>query len=243
MGAYRARHSRNPPTPSSFRAAPNQQGNSFRDPIISVRSASVSSPVSRYRSSTASSQTAASSRNASSRALEKSTTPDESFAFSCSSTAARSAPARSILLIKRKAGTWYRSSRRQRVRVWAWTPSVPLMTRMAQSSTWRVRSASAEKSTWPGVSSRVISVSPHRQHRLLGEDGDAPLPLHGVRVQKGIPVVHPSQAPQGAALIEQRLGQRGLPRVHMGQYSDDQLLHVHTPSPPCSYGIILSSSG
>ena len=31
------------------------------------------------------------------------------------------------------------------------------MTRMAQSSTWRVRSISLEKSTWPGVSSRVTS--------------------------------------------------------------------------------------
>ena len=43
------------------------------------------------------------------------------------------------------------------VRVCPCTPSVPLMTRMAQSSTWRVRSISLEKSTWPGVSSRVTS--------------------------------------------------------------------------------------
>ena len=68
------------------------------------------------------------------------------------------------------------------------------------------------------------------KHRLLGEDGDAPLPLHGVRVQKGVLVVHPAQAPQGAALVQQRLGQCGLPRVHMGQYSNDQLSHVSTPS-------------
>ena len=41
--------------------------------------------------------------------------------------------------------------------MWAWTPSAPLMTRTAQSSTRSTRSASAEKSTWPGVSSKVTS--------------------------------------------------------------------------------------
>jgi len=51
------------------------------------------------------------------------------------------------------------SSSRQRVRVWPWTPSVPLTTKMAKSSTWRARSISAEKSTCPGVSSRVIPQS------------------------------------------------------------------------------------
>ena len=55
-----------------------------------------------------------------------------------------------------------------------------------------------------------------REHRLLGEDGDAPLPLHGIRVQKGVLVVHPAQLPQGPAPVQQRLGQRGLPRVHVG---------------------------
>ena len=34
------------------------------------------------------------------------------------------------------------------------------------------------------------------EHRLLGEDGDAPLPLLGVRIQKGVPVVHPAHAAQ-----------------------------------------------
>lgn len=69
-----------------------------------------------------------------------------------------------------------------------------------------------------------------RQHRLLGKNGDAPLPLQRLRVQKGVLVVHPAQAPQGAALIQQRLRQGGLPRVHVGQYSNDQLSHVSTPS-------------
>ena len=70
-----------------------------------------------------------------------------------------SAPARSDLFMKIKTGTRCRSSRRQSVSVWLCTPSVPLMTRMAQSMTCSARSASAEKSTWPGVSSRVRTAS------------------------------------------------------------------------------------
>ena len=41
------------------------------------------------------------------------------------------------------------------------------------------------------------------EYRLLGEDGDAPLPLLGVGVQKGVGVVHPAQAAQGAAPVEE----------------------------------------
>ena len=51
-----------------------------------------------------------------------------------------------------------------------------------------------------GVQQRQLHI-PKRQHRLLGKDGDAPLPLHSVRVQKGIPVVHPAQPAQGAPHI------------------------------------------
>ena len=36
---------------------------------------------------------------------------------------------------------------------------------------------------------------PQGEHRLLGEDGDAPLPLQVVGVQEGVLVVHPSQLP------------------------------------------------
>ncbi len=49
---------------------------------------------------------------------------------------------------------------RHRVSVWAWTPSVAEITSTAQSSTARVRSISAEKSTWPGVSRRVTEKRP-----------------------------------------------------------------------------------
>ena len=117
-------------------------------------SVSDTAPVSRYRSSTSSSQTAVSSQKSPDWVV-KSTTPPLRRAFRSFSRASWSAPARSILLTNRKVGMWYRSSSRHSVRVWPWTPSVPLMTSTAQSSTWRVRSISAEKSTWPGVSSSV----------------------------------------------------------------------------------------
>ena len=61
------------------------------------------------------------------------------------------------------------SSSRQRVRVWAWTPPAPLMTSTAQSSTPSTRSISAEKSTCPGVSSRVRAVSPQVSSACLAK--------------------------------------------------------------------------
>ena len=63
-----------------------------------------------------------------------------------------------------------------------------------------------------------------RQAGLLGENSDPPLPLLIISVQKGIPVVHPSQAAQLTTLIEQALRQGGLARVHMGQQADAELL-------------------
>ena len=60
--------------------------------------------------------------------------------------------------------------------------------------------------------------------RLLREDGDAPLPLHGVGIQEGVPVVHPAQAADGPAPVQQGLGQRGLPRVYVSQDAGDQFV-------------------
>ena len=59
-----------------------------------------------------------------------------------------------------------------------------------------------------------------RQHRLLGKNGDAPGPLQGVRVQKGVAVVHPPQLPQRPRPVEHGLAQGGLARVHVGQYAN-----------------------
>lgn len=65
-----------------------------------------------------------------------------------------------------------------------------------------------------------------RQAGLFGENGDAPLPLLGVGVQKGVPVVHPSQAAQLSALIEQRLRQGGLARIHMGKQTSTNAFEI-----------------
>ena len=64
------------------------------------------------------------------------------------------------------------------------------------------------------------------ENGLLGEDGDPPLPLHGVGVQKGVLVIHPPQLFQPPAGVEQPLGQGGLARVHVGQDADYQFVHV-----------------
>ncbi len=42
---------------------------------------------------------------------------------------------------------------------------------------------------------------PKGEHRLLGEDGDTTLPLQVLRIQKGVPVVHPAQGADGAGFI------------------------------------------
>ena len=55
-----------------------------------------------------------------------------------------------------------------------------------------------------GVQQRHTGL-PQFQHRLLGKDGNAPLPLHGVGVQKGVLMVHPPQTADGSAPVQQGL--------------------------------------
>ena len=63
------------------------------------------------------------------------------------------------------------------------------------------------------------------EHRLLGEDGDAPLPLHGVGIQKGVLVIHTAQLFQASGPIQQCFGQGGFTRVHMGQQTRTNSFH------------------
>ena len=70
---------------------------------------------------------------------------------------------------------------------------------------------------------------PQRQNRLLGKDRNAPLPLQRIRVQKGIPVIHPAHLFNCAAAVEHPLGEGGLARIHMGQYASDQIFHAVSP--------------
>ena len=73
--------------------------------------------------------------------------------------ASKSAPVRSILLMKQRRGTRYLSAWRQTVSDWASTPSLASNRATIPSSTRRDRSTSAVKSTCPGVSIRVMVLS------------------------------------------------------------------------------------
>ena len=59
--------------------------------------------------------------------------------------------------------------------------------------------------------------SPIGELRLLGEDGNASLPLLSICIQKGVLMIYPPQLPQGTAQIQQPLGECGLAAIHMGQ--------------------------
>ena len=68
----------------------------------------------------------------------------------------KSAPIRSILLMKQIRGTRYLSAWRQTVSDWGSTPATESNTATAPSSTRSERSTSIVKSTWPGVSMMLI---------------------------------------------------------------------------------------
>ena len=115
--------------PSIRRPEPKKQGVRLRRATAAATALSVRAPVSKYSSIRASSHMAHSSyRPASSR--PKSTQGAPSALRRSESTFSRSAPGRSIFVTKMKVGMALRCKSCQRVRVWACTPSVPLMTRM-----------------------------------------------------------------------------------------------------------------
>ena len=68
------------------------------------------------------------------------------------------------------------------------------------------------------------------QHRLRREDGDAARSLHGVRVEVRVPVVNSAAHADGARMVEQRLGERGLARIHVRHDAHNRLPH-RTPLP------------
>ncbi len=75
----------------------------------------------------------------------------------------KSAPVRSSLFTKQKRGTLYRSAWRQTVSDCGSTPATPSNTTTAPSSTRRLRSTSTVKSTWPGVSIKLMRWSRQKQ--------------------------------------------------------------------------------
>ena len=73
----------------------------------------------------------------------------------------KSAPMRSILLMKQMRGTWYLSACRHTVSDCGSTPATASNTTTPPSSTRRLRSTSTVKSTCPGVSMMLIWWSFH----------------------------------------------------------------------------------
>ena len=120
------------------------------------------------------------------------------------------------LVHEHKVGTPTRASSFHSVSVWPCTPSAPLTSKMAQSSTGRVRSVSGLKSTCPGVSSSVICQSSHWKRACLAKIV-MPRCRSSVRIQKNVPAVHAAQLADGAAFVQERLGKRRLPGVHVRQ--------------------------
>ncbi len=80
-----------------------------------------------------------------------------------SRTCSKSAPFLSILFTKQMRGTRYLSPCRHTVSVCGCTPATESNTATAPSSTRRLRSTSAVKSTWPGVSIILMRTSRHMQ--------------------------------------------------------------------------------
>lgn len=66
-----------------------------------------------------------------------------------------------------------------------------------------------------------------RQARLPRKDRDTARTLERVRVQMCVFMVHAPEIADGARAVEQRLGQRRFPGVHVRQNSQNQLLHKH----------------
>ena len=117
-------------------------------------------------------------------------------------------------------GTWYLSACRQTVSLWASTPSRALNTTTPPSSTRRLRSTSAVKSTWPGVSIRLIVTSFQGNVTQADVDGDAALLLLGVEVGDGGALVDLAHAVRGAAVEQHPLGDGGLAGVDVGDDAD-----------------------
>ena len=117
-------------------------------------------------------------------------------------------------------GTRYLSACRQTVSLWASTPSRALNTTTPPSSTRRLRSTSAVKSTWPGVSMRLIVIVLPGEGHAGRIDGDAAFLLFGVEVGDGVALVDVAQAVRKAAVKQHPFGDGGFSGVDMGNDAD-----------------------
>ena len=129
---------------------------------------------------------------------------------------AKLAPTTSILLTNTSRGTLYLSACRQTVSDCASTPFWASKTTTAPSSTRSERSTSAVKSTWPGVSIRLMVQSRHLNGMQARVDGDAAFLLLGVVVGLGGALIDAAELVLGPGVVEQVLGGRRLAGVDVG---------------------------
>ena len=126
---------------------------------------------------------------------------------------AKLAPTTSILLTKTRRGTWYLSACRQTVSDWASTPFWASKTTTQPSRTRSERSTSAVKSTWPGVSIRLMVQSRQCERDAGAVDGDAAFLLFLVVVGLGGALVDAAELVLGAGVEEHVFGGGGLAGV------------------------------
>ena len=127
---------------------------------------------------------------------------------------------RSSLLTKHMRGTLYLSAWRQTVSVCGSTPPTPSNTATAPSRTRSERSTSAVKSTWPGVSIRLMWWS--RQWQVVAALVIV-MPRSCSCGIESVVVLPSSTSPilcLRPAVVEDALGRRGLARVDVGDDAD-----------------------
>ena len=65
--------------------------------------------------------------------------------------------------------------------------------------------------------------------RLFGKNGNAALSFQGIRIQKGVPMIHAAFFPDGPGQIQQTLGQGRLAGVYMSQQTQTDISAFHIP--------------
>ena len=132
----------------------------------------------------------------------------------------KSAPMRSILLMKAMRGTRYLSAWRQTVSDWGSTPATESKTAIAPSRTRSERSTSTVKSTWPGRVDDVDPVAVPLAGGRGGGDRDAALLLLLHPVHDGGALVDLAHLVGAAGVVEDALGRRRLTGVDVSHDPD-----------------------
>ena len=132
----------------------------------------------------------------------------------------KSAPMRSILLMKAMRGTWYLSAWRQTVSDCGSTPATESNSAIAPSSTRSERSTSTVKSTWPGVSMMLIRWSVPLAGGRGGGDRDAALLLLLHPVHDGGALVDLADLVGAPGVEQDALSRRRLTGVDVGHDPD-----------------------